>query len=128
MLLSDQLAADFEGETGLYLSSIAYGHSRQARELGAISPSEQERLAQEEADRASAWLIALEAECAQPGGSWELSQPDPDDSDATGSFDGHPIQDEGSTQYRDIGQQTCGRAGGREYDGLQEHGTCPARL
>jgi hypothetical protein len=56
------------------------------------SPSEHERLAAEETDRAAAWLEALQQECAQPGGSWELNQPDPDDSDATGSLDGHPAQ------------------------------------
>ena len=85
-LLSDSLALDFPGETGLYLASVVYGHSCQARLLGAISPSHHEQLAQEEADRMSAWIVALEAEVAQPGGHWELSP------DAIGGWGGHESQ------------------------------------
>ena len=85
MLLSDQLAQDFPGETGLFISSVVGAMGCQARELGATSPSHQERLATEEADRAAAYLLALEQEVTQPGGNWELSD------DANGGF-GHPAQ------------------------------------
>ena len=106
LILSDQLALDFPGETGLYLASVVYGHSCQARLLGAIGPAHQEQLAQEEADRMSAWIVALEAEVTQPGGSWELSPAELSD-DQNGGWDGHPAQpdfetdraDERSTRY-----------------------------
>ena len=58
----------------------------QARALGATDWATHERLATEEADRAAAWLLALEAEVVQPGGHWELSP------DATGGWGGQESQ------------------------------------
>ena len=72
-LSADQLAHDYPGEVGLFLSSVVGALSHQARELGAISPAEHERLAEEEADRAAAWLQALQAEAAQPG-VWTITE------------------------------------------------------
>ena len=91
MLVSEQLAADFPGETGLFLASVVGALGYRAHELGAISPSEHERLAQEESDRSAAYLEALRAECAQPG-AWVIIPPDPDDSDLTGGWGGHESQ------------------------------------
>ena len=54
--------------------------------LGATDWATHERLATEEADRAAAWLLALEAEVVQPGGHWELSP------DATGGWGGQESQ------------------------------------
>ena len=53
-LVSDQLAIDYPGETGLFLAAVVGALGCQARELGATSPSEHERLAQDESDRAAA--------------------------------------------------------------------------
>lgn len=98
-LLANQLQRDYPGRVGLFLSSNIGALAIQARELGATDPDEHDRLSQEEADRAAAWVCALEAEVAQPGGHWELSD------DCNGALDGHPAQpdfeppDEHSTQY-----------------------------
>lgn len=93
VLLSDQLAQDFPGETGLFVSSILGAMASQARELSAYSPSQQEELAQLEADRAAAYLQALMHEAGRPG-AWVMIQPDPEDlsDDANGGFEGHPAQ------------------------------------
>jgi hypothetical protein len=90
MLVADQLAADFPGETGLFLASVVGALGYQAHELGATSPSEHERLAQEAAEREAAWVQALEAEAMQPGGAWE-----PTDA-SIGPLDGH---DDAAQQY-----------------------------
>jgi hypothetical protein len=86
-LVSLQLQSDYPGPVGLFLSSIVGAVACQARELGATDWVTHERLAQEEQDRAGAWLVALEAEVVRPGGHWE---PDLSD-DHNGGWDGHPI-------------------------------------
>jgi hypothetical protein len=85
-VVSLQLQSDYPGPVGLFLASAMGAVACQARELGATDWATHERLAAEEADRASAWLIAWEAEVAQPGGHWELSP------DATGGWGGHESQ------------------------------------
>ena len=85
-VVSLQLQSDYPGPVGLFLSSVMGAVACQARELGATDWVTHERLAAEEADRASAWLIALEAEVAQPDGHWELSD------DHNGGWDGHESQ------------------------------------
>jgi hypothetical protein len=62
----------------------------QADALGATDPVAHERLAQAEQERERAWIQALEAEAADPGGAWE-----PTDA-ITGSLDGH---DDNAHQY-----------------------------
>jgi hypothetical protein len=111
-VVANQLAADYPSRVGLFLSAYVGGLACQARELGAVGPESHERLAQEEQDRAGAWLVALEAEVVQPGGHWE---PDLSD-DHNGGWDGHPSHpdidpcDDGA--YRgyfavDPGDETC---------------------
>ena len=86
-LLADEIDQELGGEAGHYLGNWLTALALQAELLSATSPSEQDRLATEEADRMSAWLEALR-HAAQPG-AWVLVQPDPEDSDATGGWGGH---------------------------------------
>ena len=65
-VVSLQLQSDYPGPVGLFLSSIMGAVACQARELGATDWATHERLAQDEADRASAWLLALEQEWPSP--------------------------------------------------------------
>jgi hypothetical protein len=55
-----------------------------------LTPDSHLALAQAEQERESAWIQALEAEAADPGGSWEPTD------DITGSLDGH---DDSAHQY-----------------------------
>ena len=65
-LLADELDRELGGETGHYLGNWLTALALQAELLAATSPSEQDRLATEEADRMSAWLEALQHEATQP--------------------------------------------------------------
>ena len=85
-VVSLQLQSDYPGPVGLFLASVMGAVACQARELGATDWVTHERLAQEEQDRAGAWLVALEAEVVQPGGHWEVSD------DFNGGWDGHESQ------------------------------------
>jgi hypothetical protein len=89
-LISLQLGEDYPGPVGRFLVSYLGALALQADALGATDPVAHERLAQAEQERESAWIQALEAEAADPGGSWEPTD------DITGSLDGH---DDSAHQY-----------------------------
>jgi hypothetical protein len=81
-LISLQLGTDYPGPVGRFLASHLGALALQAEGLGATDPSAHERLAQEAAEAEAAWVAALEAEAAQPGGAWVPTD------DITGSLDG----------------------------------------
>ncbi len=88
-LIGLQIAADYHGPEGQFLSAHIIALAEHARVLGAADPESHERLAQAEADRESAWIQALEAEAMAPG-IWSLTEPHPD---AVGGWDGCPADD-----------------------------------
>ena len=77
------MARSISGAPGAFLAQYIGGLAEQALVLGAVDPDSHLALAQAEQERESAWIQALEAEAAAPGGSWELTD------DITGSLDGH---------------------------------------
>jgi hypothetical protein len=89
-LLADDLDRALGGVEGHYVGNWLLGLAIQAHELGAMSPSQQEELAQSEADRAAAYLQALLQAAEQPG-AWVIIQPNQDDlsDDANGGWGGH---------------------------------------
>jgi hypothetical protein len=90
----DRLAGG--GEPGLFLGNYLSGLAEQALQLCASTPADHTAKAQIESEREAAWIAALEAEAADPGGSWVTSsEPDPE---ATGSLSGHPADEAGPLQ------------------------------
>ena len=74
-LVADQLAADYPGRVGLFVSAHIGALAIQARALGAHGPDEHERLAAEAAAAEAAWVQALEAEAMSPG-IWTITVQD----------------------------------------------------
>jgi hypothetical protein len=92
------------GEPGLFLANYLTSLALQAEALGATSADDHSTKAAIEAERESCWLAALEAEAADPGGSWVTSsEPDPE---ATGSLSGHPADEAGPMQAW-LGDPSC---------------------
>ena len=85
-LIGLQIAADYHGPEGQFLSAHIIALAEHARVLGATSPDSHERLAQVEADREAAWVAALENEAMSPG-VWSLTDPGGDE---IGGWGGHP--------------------------------------
>ena len=85
-----EVARSIPGTPGAFLAQYIGGLAEQALVLGAVDPDSHLALAQAEQERESAWIQALEAEAAAPGGSWEPTD------DITGSLDGH---DDNAHQY-----------------------------
>ena len=80
-LLSDALAIDFPGETGLYLASAVYGHSCQAEAARGDQPGPP-RAARPGGARSDECLDRRSRGRCCPARHWVIVQPDPDDSDA----------------------------------------------
>jgi hypothetical protein len=78
-----EVARSIPGAPGAFLAQYIGGLAEQALVLGAVDPDSHLALAQAEQECESAWIQALEAEAADPGGSWEPTD------DITGSLDGH---------------------------------------
>ena len=77
-----EVARSIPGVPGAFLAQYIGGLAEQALVLGAVDPDSHLALAQAEQER-KCLDPALEAEAADPGGSWE-----PTDA-STGSLDGH---------------------------------------
>ncbi len=73
-LVALQIATDYHGPEGQFLSAHIIALALQADGLGATDPESHERLAQAAADSEAAWVQALLDEAAQPG-IWSLTDP-----------------------------------------------------
>ena len=89
-----EVARSVPGAPGAFLAQYIGGLAEQALVLGAVDPDSHLALAQAEQERESAWIQALEAEAADPGGAWEPTD------DITGSLDGHDGRPSGTGSAR----------------------------
>ena len=85
-----EVVRSIPGAPGAFLAQYIGGLAEHALVLGAVDPDSHLALAQAEQERESAWIQALEAEAADPGGAWEPTD------DITGSLNGH---DDSAHQY-----------------------------
>ena len=74
------------GEPGHFLGNYMVGLSRQARLMGATSPSDHLDKATAAADHQAAYIASLE-QAVEHGGNWSLGPPDDAD---LGDWGGHP--------------------------------------